>query len=37
MASFIDHALLWGSFFLTGIIIGFLITVILMQAGKVRY
>lgn len=34
MLTFLDHFLLWGSFFLLGFIIGLLMTYFLMQAGK---
>ncbi len=37
MASLIDHLILFGSFFITGIVIGFVLTVVLMQGSKVRY
>ena len=37
MASLLDHAILWGSFFVFGILVGFVLTLILMQASKVRY
>ena len=37
MASIMDHALLWGSLFFAGVFVGFIITWVLMQGGKVRY
>lgn len=37
MVSFADHFILWGSLFATGTLVGFVITWILMQGGKVRY
>ena len=37
MAVLLDHVLLWGAFFLTGILVGFILTFILMQASKLRY
>lgn len=37
MASVFDHLILWGAFFVTGLLVGFVITLILMQASKLRY
>lgn len=37
MDALMSHALLWGSFFILGIIFGYILTFILMQASKLRY
>ncbi len=37
MVAFSDHFILWGALFLTGTFVGFVLTWILMQGGKVRY
>lgn len=37
MVSVFDHLILWGAFFITGIILGITLTYFLMQASKLRY
>lgn len=37
MGEFLSHVLLWGSFFIVGIMLGYILTFILMQASKLRY
>ncbi len=37
MVSILDHLILWGAFFITGLLVGLILTFILMQASKVRY
>ncbi len=37
MSSLLDHAILWGAFFIVGLLLGLVITFILMQASKLRY
>ena len=37
MTLILDHILLWGSFFLLGIALGYLMTTILIWGSKVRF
>ncbi len=37
MLTFFDYASLWGAFFITGVVLGFALTSILMQPGKSKY
>jgi hypothetical protein len=37
MVTLLDHLILWGAFFIIGLLLGLVLTFILMQASKVRY
>lgn len=37
MIDIVSHLLLWGSFFLLGLVIGFTLTAILIRAAKLRF
>lgn len=37
MAHILDHIMLWGAFFLFGLLIGYVLTTILIWGAKVRF
>jgi len=37
MVQLLDHFILWGAFFLLGVLLGYVLTTILIWGGKVRF